>query len=120
MPSYLKKYPSLRKYSGNAIVAAGIAFCIAGMAVCVNAEQIKIPIGQQTTTQSSVNMPAKGMTKARVQALFGEPLTTTPPKGQPPISSWKYNEFVVYFENDHVIHSVVVFKPQQDQVIISE
>lgn len=83
------------------------------------AEQVKIPIGQQTVTQSSVTMPAKGTTKSHVQATFGEPLETTPAKGKPPISSWKYSEFVVYFENDHVIHSVAAFKPQAqtEQVI---
>lgn len=101
------------------LVAAGLLLCTTGIATYANAEQIKIPIGQQTTAQSA-QMPAKGMTKARVQAAFGEPLEITPAKGQPPISSWKYSEFVVYFENDHVIHSVAVFKPQQDQTAPTE
>ncbi len=100
-------------------IAAGLLLCTTGIATYANAEQIKIPIGQQTAAQSA-QMPAKGMTKARVQAAFGEPLEITPAKGQPPISSWKYSEFVVYFENDHVIHSVAVFKPQQDQTAPAE
>ena len=103
----------------KAIAAAGLLLCTTGVATYANAEQIKIPIGQQTAAQSA-QMPAKGMTKARVQAAFGEPLEITPAKGQPPISSWKYSEFVVYFENDHVIHSVAVFKPQQDQTAPAE
>jgi outer membrane protein assembly factor BamE (lipoprotein component of BamABCDE complex) len=103
----------------KAIAAAGLLLCTTGIATYANAEQIKIPIGQQTAAQSA-QMPAKGMTKARVQAAFGEPLEITPAKGQPPISSWKYREFVVYFENDHVIHSVAIFKPQQDQAAPTE
>jgi hypothetical protein len=27
--------------------------------------------------------------------------------GKPPISRWEYPGFIVYFESDHVIHSVV-------------
>jgi outer membrane protein assembly factor BamE (lipoprotein component of BamABCDE complex) len=99
----------------NYIIAASITLCSTGFATVATAEQIKIPIGQQAISQDSLKMPAKGMTKERVQAAFGTPLQTTAARGQPPISSWKYSEFVVYFENDHVIHSVAVFKAQQEQ-----
>ncbi|EIK45329.1 hypothetical protein O59_002007 [Cellvibrio sp. BR] len=105
---------SLRKF----IITSAITFFAANIMGGVHAEQIKIPIGQQTAAKASVKMPAKGMIKASVQAAFGEPLETTPAKGEPPISSWKYSEFVVYFEHDHVIHTVAKFKPQEDQTII--
>lgn len=75
------------------------------------AEEIRIPIGQQAGDESSVRVPAKGMTKEHVKATFGEPIEASEPKGNPPISRWSYNDFVVYFEHDHVIHSVRVFKP---------
>jgi hypothetical protein len=99
-------------YLQKVMMIASIIFCTASITTSVNAEQIKIPIGQQTATHTSVKMPAKGMTKSHVQTTFGEPLETTAARGQPPISNWKYGEFVVYFENDHVIHSVAAFKPQ--------
>ena len=76
------------------------------------AEEIRIPIGQQAGDESRVQVPDKGMTKERVKATFGEPIETSEPKGNPPISRWNYNDFVVYFEYDHVIHSVRVFKPK--------
>ncbi|MFC3116962.1 hypothetical protein [Cellvibrio fontiphilus] len=94
------------------LAASGIS-----VAAVTQAEQIKVPIGQQTAAQE-IKMPSKGMNKTKVQAIFGEPLETTPAKGQPPISSWKYAEFIVYFEHEHVIHSVAIFKPQKDQEII--
>lgn len=94
-------------------IIATSSIMIAALSTAAHAEQIKIPIGQQTAAQPAVTMPIKGTTKARVQAAFGEPLSTTPAKGKPAISSWKYTDFVVYFENDHVIHSVQIFKPQQ-------
>jgi hypothetical protein len=70
------------------------------------AEDIRIPVGQQAGTQMNVATPKTGMTKEKVRAEFGEPLSESAAVGQPPISQWKYPEFSVYFEYDHVIHSV--------------
>lgn len=109
----MNKIKSLRKF----MLASSMAFFAVNLTGNAYAEQIKIPIGQQTAVQATIKMPAKGASKTSVQAEFGEPLETTPAKGQPPISSWKYSDFVVYFEYDHVIHTVAIFKPQQDQVI---
>jgi len=50
--------------------------------------------------------PERGETKADVLAELGEPVNRTPAVGDPPISSWEYDKFVVYFENDYVLHSV--------------
>lgn len=80
----------------------------------ISAEEIRIPVGQQASDASTIQLPTMGMTKARVQTLFGDPLEMSAPKGNPPISQWKYAEFVVYFESDHVIHSVRVFKPKTE------
>jgi hypothetical protein len=43
-----------------------------------------------------------------VSSKFGAPTAKIPAVGKPPISRWKYPGFVVYFESDYVIHSVVV------------
>jgi len=43
----------------------------------------------------------------QVAAKFGSPTTKVPAVGQPPISRWDYPGFVVYFERNYVIHSVV-------------
>jgi hypothetical protein len=51
--------------------------------------------------------PARGMTMSQVASKFGAPATKVPAVGNPPISRWEYPGFVVYFERDHVIHSVV-------------
>ena len=52
------------------------------------------------------NQPSRGTTKAEVMAKFGEPATKTAAVGEPPISRWEYSPFVVYFENDYVLHAV--------------
>ena len=57
--------------------------------------------------ESDVAAPARGMTMDQVSAKFGAPLTKLPTIGQPPITRWDYPGFVVYFERNHVIHSVI-------------
>ena len=57
--------------------------------------------------QSDVAAPTRGMTMRQVAAKFGDPVTKVPAVGKPPISRWEYPGFVVYFEADHVIHSVI-------------
>jgi hypothetical protein len=57
--------------------------------------------------ESDVATPTRGMTMDQVATKFGAPVTKVPAVGKPPISRWEYPGFVVYFEADHVIHSVV-------------
>lgn len=65
-----------------------------------------IPVSQQGLN-NTVTSPKKGMTKASVEAQWGQPQGTRAAVGEPPISSWAYNDFTVYFEYNHVIHSVM-------------
>lgn len=53
------------------------------------------------------DMPARGTTKEAVRSRLGEPEERVAPVGDPPISSWVYDEFTVYFEHDRVLHSVI-------------
>lgn len=75
-------------------------------------DELRIPVGQQAQGAVAIDMPAKGINKERVKQLFGEPLSETPSTGTPPISTWNYQEFTVYFERDTVIHSVRKFQPK--------
>jgi hypothetical protein len=82
------------------------------------AENIKIPIGTQTPESQQIVRPTTGMTKQQVKGQFGQPQKEIPAKGKPPISSWEYAEYIVYFESDHVIHSVVKPKLHENREII--
>lgn len=55
----------------------------------------------------AVQTPRQGLNKAAVRQQFGEPGQQVAAIGEPPISRWEYNGFIVYFENDLVLHSVV-------------
>ena len=51
-------------------------------------------------------LPVRGESRDSVRRKFGEPATSRSAVGQPPISSWMYPEFTVYFEYDLVITTV--------------
>lgn len=56
----------------------------------------------------SASLPRNGIDKTDVVRQFGEPVDRVPAVGQPPISRWIYQGFVVYFEYDLVLHSVLI------------
>lgn len=72
----------------------------------VVAEQVTIPVGSQSD-RSSVSTPQTGMSQASVRTAWGAPQEIRGPVGQPPISQWHYPDFIVYFERDRVLHTVL-------------
>jgi hypothetical protein len=76
------------------------------------ADVVKIPVGDQEPVNAEVlteQLPAKGQLMSEVQKKFGPPALRTEPVGKPPITRWEYTDFIVYFEYEHVIHSVIKF-----------
>jgi hypothetical protein len=88
-----------------AVFAAGLAGTI-GVADSARAETIAVDNGI-AVKESEVATPVRGMTMGQVSTKFGAPVSKVPAVGRPPISRWEYPGFVVYFEHEHVIHSVV-------------
>lgn len=80
---------------------------LASCAQLLHAEAIKIPIGTQSPELNKMSRPTVGMTKARVKSHYGAPIKENAAVGKPPISNWEYASFIVYFEYDHVIDSVI-------------
>ncbi len=83
-----------------------IAFLLSSLAWSATAETIKIPVGQQSAGLA-VTTPNTGMTMDQVVNRFGEPAKRFPSKGEPAITRWDFERFVVYIENKTVIHSVI-------------
>jgi len=75
----------------------------------IQAEELSItePSYQVPNTQAGVLRPTRGMSMGDVEQKFGAPEQKFAAVGEPPITRWQYAGFVVYFENSHVIHSVV-------------
>jgi hypothetical protein len=85
-----------------ASIAATLALC--GPAF---ADELKVPA--QT---GGADRPASGMSMESVEAKYGAPSRRVPAVGgataaQPPITRWEYPGFVVYFEHNKVVHTVV-------------
>ena len=62
--------------------------------------------------EQSMNLPKRGMTMKQVEAQYGAPLHKLDPRGgdtprHPVIHRWEYAGYIVYFERNHVIHSVL-------------
>jgi len=81
-----------------------VAFALASPAFC---ETLAVD-GQVTIKPTGVETPQRGSSMSAVEAKFGAPSNKSGPVGSPPITKWFYPTFVVVFENDKVLHAVVV------------
>ena len=63
--------------------------------------------GSVISDGSDGSRPMRGTTQAQVEAKWGQPVSRKAAVGDPPISSWEYSNFTVYFEYDRVIHAVL-------------
>ncbi|MDE2196957.1 MAG: hypothetical protein KGJ56_07190 [Gammaproteobacteria bacterium] len=69
---------------------------------------------------SGPSLPVRGMDMANVEHIFGAPLEKLPAvptdatKLHPPITRWEYPGYVVYFEYNFVVHTVVKKHPFPD------
>ncbi len=54
-----------------------------------------------------MELPKNGLSKADVEAAFGQPQQRHNAVGQPPITRWDYEGYSVYFEYDTVLYTVL-------------
>ncbi len=92
------------------LVAAALAAGFLSPAESVRADIVAVDSGI-AVKESDVPTPSRGMTMDQVASKFGAPVTKVPPVGKPPISRWEYPGFVVYFDQNFVIHSVIATSP---------
>ena len=78
-----------------------------GAAVPTFAETLAID-GQVAIKPAGIETPQRGSTMSAVEQKFGAPANKSGPVGNPAITKWLYPKFVVVFENDKVLHAVVV------------
>jgi len=86
-----------------------IAALLLSATTITQAEVISIADPRYDVENSSegVLRPTRGMSKTNVEQQFGQPEQQFDAVGEPPISRWVYADFVVFFEDNTVIHSVV-------------
>lgn len=70
------------------------------------ADEVVVPVGIQGD-RNHADYPRTGTTQASVRAAWGEPKTIDGPVGEPAITQWGYQNFIVYFEGNRVLHTVL-------------
>ncbi len=98
------------KYIATSLIVATLAFAAAPLLLpaTAHAETLRMKVQQE----QRMNLPKNGMTMAEVRREYGAPIKILPTRGgssryQPPIHRWEYAKYIVYFQNTHVIHSVL-------------
>lgn len=77
------------------------------LALAFQAISADVLIIDEVRQAGRMDLPANGQSKADIEAKFGSPTQKTSTVGDPPISSWKYNTYSVYFEYDLVLFTVL-------------
>lgn len=70
---------------------------------------------ERLNAQPDLELPIKSQSMDHVRLRFGNPIKQFEPVGDPPIVRWEYQDFIVYFEYDHVI-TAVLRQPQTTQL----
>ncbi|MEX1031970.1 MAG: hypothetical protein WDZ30_01290 [Cellvibrionaceae bacterium] len=101
----------INKHLNLGVRASLIAAPLLASALCLpalgHAQTIEVPVGQQAQQKRNIERPTPGMKQSQVENLFGRPIDWQDAVGDPPISSWIYPDFIVYFEYDDVLHTVL-------------
>lgn len=97
----------MKKYTFSLVVGGLLSIMSLSHAEVIS---IADPAYQVPNNSQGVLRPTQGMSMARVEQQFGQPEQKSDAIGQPPITRWTYKDFVVFFEHNLVIHSVVPHK----------
>jgi len=92
------------------LTASLIAFSLLSTPHLARAEILGI--GDQAKVITKADAPRRGTSMAVVKAKYGKAKKATVSTGRatrqrPRITRWNYGSFSVYFENRHVVHTVV-------------
>lgn len=71
------------------------------------AAQSDVLLIDRVEAKSGLDVPQKSATMNQVRSQFGDPNQEYAAVGEPPITRWDYANFVVYFEHQHVITTVL-------------
>ena len=89
----------------------GLAILLA-VALAPSVAQADSLLVNRVQQEKGMNLPSRGMSMTQVEKQWGAPQRKLSPRGgdtakHPVINRWDYANFIVYFEHNHVIHSVL-------------
>ena len=82
-------------------------FVIGSLAIFLGQASADTLLIDTVEKNANVSRPDRGMSRAQVESEYGKAVKKYSAVGTPPITKWSYQSMTVYFEHDHVIHSVV-------------
>ncbi len=93
-------------------ISFGVLVAVSTQMIAVTAQADILSIGAKAKVLTKANTPKHGQTMQIVSKKFGKAKRVIVSKGpvtkkNPKITRWDYAGFSVYFENSHVIHSVI-------------
>lgn len=96
---------------------AVVVLMLTSLTVSTNSHADVLAIPDENASQTTVplndsDLPRRGITKSQVESEYGAPKLKHPAIGDPPITRWDYEGFSVFFEYNHVLHSVIPDKPK--------
>ena len=102
----MKTKPQLLKLS------LSVAIALSAQMIPHTAQADILSIGSNAKVLKNANMPQHGQSMKMVSNKFGAAQRVSTSKGKvtkrnPKITRWDYPGFTVFFENAHVIHSVI-------------
>ncbi|NQZ53352.1 MAG: hypothetical protein HRT93_03750 [Piscirickettsiaceae bacterium] len=89
------------------LILASIIFSMASSISQAEVISITDPRYDVANSTEGVLRPVRGMSMAQVVQQFGPAEQQGSAVGEPPITRWVYSDFIVFFEFNTVIHSVV-------------
>lgn len=82
---------------------------LVGAALALAGPLLASPVlAAETAAAAPGDHPERGAHMPTVEQRFGAPTTRYPAVGTPAITRWDYPGMIVYFENDLVLHTVLV------------
>ena len=107
-----QKLPPMTCFTNNVKKSLFVLALVVPVIAPVNSPAEILNLGSKPTVLMKSNAPRPGMSMTRVLSKFGKPAKRISAPGRvttrnPLITKWYYGNTVVYFENNHVIHTVV-------------
>ena len=91
----------MSKFKAFALIAV-----FSALANFTHSETLRMGTSVNAALFEHAGKPSRGMSQARVEAVYGRPNSRVAAIGDPPIARWEYADFVVFFEYNKVIHAV--------------
>lgn len=105
----LSRMPTLTAVAIAIAVFSAPALAVGQASLATHGDSLLIRRVQQ---EQGMHLPSRGMSMGQVEKNWGTPQRKLSPRGgdtrkHPVIHRWDYQNFIVYFERSHVIHSVL-------------